>query len=410
MHKSIIFILTICTLTFFSCQNTTQDQEPETQSSVSIPELLDRTEALQQDLEWDNVQNIYGKNRSKIMADPTAEEPKIKLAEVFINEARVTGEHGHYYPAALQMLNSILDKSSDNPDITFRALSHKAGVLLSLHQFAEALEVGQKAVALNPYNAHIHGVLVDAYVELGDYESAVKMADKMVSIRPDLRSYARVSYLREIHGDVDGAIEAMKLAVSAGYPGYEQTAWTRLTLGELYETYGFTDEAEQEYKMALAERPDYPFAIAALANLEMEKGNLEAAEKQLKAACEIIPEVGFYEQLAHLYKKQGKTDAMKKTVEEIFPMLEDDVANGHQMNLEYAHLYLDLLDAPEKALEYAMIEYGKRPKNIDVNLLLAEIYLELDDSKNMQKHYTSASKTNSKNPILNEMKAKLAIN
>ena len=153
------------------------------------------------------------------MADPTAEEPKIKLAEVFINEARITGEHGHYYPAALQMLNSILDKPSENDDITFRALSHKAGVLLSLHQFAEALEVGQKAVTLNPYNAHIHGVLVDAYVELGEYEAAVKMADKMVSIRPDLRSYARVSYLREIHGDVDGAIAAMKLAVSAGYPG-----------------------------------------------------------------------------------------------------------------------------------------------------------------------------------------------
>lgn len=53
-----------------------------------------------------------------------------------------------------------------------------------------------------------------------------------MSIRPDLRSYSRISYLREIYGDLDGAIEAMKLAVTAGYPGYEQTAWARLTLGK----------------------------------------------------------------------------------------------------------------------------------------------------------------------------------
>lgn len=408
MRNTIFFILTIFSLNLFSCQNKPQEQQSNAQNII-IPELLDRTEALQQDQEWDNVQNIYGKNRAKIMVDSSVEEPKIKLAEVFINEARITGEHGHYYPAALQMLNSILDKPSEDVDITFRALSHKAGVLLSLHQFAEALEVGQEAVTLNPYNAHIHGVLVDAYVELGDYEAAVKMADKMVSIRPDLRSYARVSYLREIHGDVDGAIAAMKLAVSAGYPGYEQTAWTRLTLGELYETYGFTEESEQAYKMALAERPDYPFAIAALAKLEIEKGNLEAAEKQLKIACEIIPEVGFYEQLAHLYKQQGKVEIMEETVAEIFPMLEDDVANGHQMNLEYAHLYLDLLEEPKKALEYALIEYKERPENIDVNLLLAEIHLALGDTKNMQKHFIAASKTNSKNPNLNELKSKLAL-
>ena len=51
------------------------------------------------------------------------------------------------------------------------------------------------------------------------------MADKMVSIRPDLRSYSRISYLREIHGDMPGAIEAMKMAIQAGYPGYEDRAW-----------------------------------------------------------------------------------------------------------------------------------------------------------------------------------------
>lgn len=408
MRNFKILIYTLSFLFIYSCQNETKSEQ-EVYSEIAIPQLLDRHEDLRQDLEWDNVQSVYGKNKAKIYKDPSLEEPKIKLAEVFINEARITGEHGHYYPAALEMLNQILDTDTEDKDLLFRALSHKAGVLLSLHQFSEALEVGKQAIALNPYNAHIHGVLVDAYVEIGDYEMAVKMADKMVSIRPDLRSYARVSYLREIHGDVDGAIEAMKLAVSAGYPGYEQTSWTRLTLGKLYETYNQSEKAKEQYQLALAERPNYPFAIAALANLEFQDKNYEKAESLLKEACKIIPEVGFYEQLAVLYKEQGEEQLMKDITTEIFPMLEDDVANGHQMNMEYAQLYLNLLEDKSKALEHAMIEYKKRPKNIDINRLLAVIYEKMEDRVNMQKHIEMASRTNSQHPDLIQLKTKLAM-
>jgi hypothetical protein len=50
----------------------------------------------------------------------------------------------------------------------------------------------------------------------------------MMAIRPDLRSYSRVSYLREIFGDIPGAREAMLMAIQAGYPGQEETASTHL--------------------------------------------------------------------------------------------------------------------------------------------------------------------------------------
>ena len=53
----------------------------------------------------------------------------------------------------------------------------------------------------------------------------------MVDIRPDIRSYSRVSYLREIYGDYPGAIEAMKMAVDAGVAGDEATEWARIQLG-----------------------------------------------------------------------------------------------------------------------------------------------------------------------------------
>ncbi|MEJ7661093.1 MAG: hypothetical protein WKG07_16480, partial [Hymenobacter sp.] len=61
----------------------------------------------------------------------------------------------------------------------------------------------------------------------------MKMADKMNTVRPDLPAYARVSYLREIYGDMPGAIQAMDMAVKAGYAGLEQTEWTRVAPGHL---------------------------------------------------------------------------------------------------------------------------------------------------------------------------------
>lgn len=395
-------------IAFSACQN--ESQEPasaNTADEAAVAKLLDRNERIRYDKEWDQVQNYYVKFREAIQKEEDDAKDRLAMADLFINEARITGEHGHYYPAALEVLAGIPESHPDK-DIRFRKLATQASVELSLHDFQKALKTAEAAVAINPYNAQIYGALVDANVELGHYEEAVKMADKMVSIRPDMRSYARVSYLREIHGQVEGALEAMQLAVDAGYPGYEATAWARLTLGEMYERYGMLKEAEAQYNIILAEREDYPFAIASLANLEMGRGNYEKAEQMLKDACEIIPEFGFYEQLAEIYKATGRTAEFEATMDELWVMLKDDTDSGHDMSLEYANLYSDLSGEQEKALEYALGEYEKRPANIDVNRVLAKIYSRMGKVEEATAHLQKAQATNAKYPELDELKQQLA--
>ncbi|MEZ4950522.1 MAG: hypothetical protein R2784_14225 [Saprospiraceae bacterium] len=401
---------TICFLAmlltgWMACSQPENNTNTLTEKMKSVPELLDRPEELRNGIEWDKTQNFYTQKRDEILADPENATAKIELAELYMQEARVTGEHGHYYPAALLMLNSVLDQNLERKDEKFRALSDKASVQMSLHDFGPALETAEKAVAINAYNAQIYGVLVDANVELGNYEEAVKMADKMVSIRPDLRSYSRVSYLREIYGKVDGAIEALEMAIEAGYPGQESRAWAMLTLGNLFKTYGELDKAEVVFKAILEERPNYPFAIAGLGDVEMERGNYEKSEELLKEAAAIIPEVGFYESLATLYKKMGRDQEKEAVVAEIFPMLKDDTSSGHNMDLTYAHVYLDLEDKPERALAYAKVEYDKRPDNIDVNRIMARIYKAEGNQELYNMHLQKAKSTNSQHPELVELLA-----
>jgi len=381
---------------FVACQST---ESPSSQIQ-DVPALLDRPAAIQYGVEWDRIQNAYAQMKKRIQEGEEPLKNKLQMAQLFTMEARITGEHGHYYPAAQELLKSILAEKEVPDDLRFMTLTTLAGVQLSQHEFRQALESGSAAIALNSHNAQIHGVMVDAYVELGQYESAVKMADKMVSIRPDIRSYARVSYLREIHGQVDGAIEAMQMAVQAGLPGTEETSWAALQLGELLERYGYQKEAAEVYRGIIKERKDYPFAIANLASLEMEKGNTEEAEKLLKKACSIIPEVGFYQDLAALYQQTGREQEAQKLIQEVKVMLQDDVDSGHRMELEYADVYENLEKDLDKALEFALKAYQDRPENIDVNQLLARLYFKKEAYAKAEAHLKKAASTNSKDPDL----------
>ena len=402
-----IIIMLACAFMLISCRSSNLENK---QNLEEVATLLQRHQKLQLNNEWTIVQNKYAALSEAIRKDPSDVRSTIQLAHLFIQEARVTGEHGHYYPAALQVLNAALEQSDEKgltSDERFMALSLQAGVHLSLHNFTKALEIGREALSLNNHNAQIYGVLVDANVELGHYEQAVARADQMVSIRPDLRSYARISYLREIHGDIDGAIEAMEMAVSAGFPLYEETAWAKLTLGELYQRYDLITKAEVTYASILQDRPGYPFAIAALADLAKGAQNYIKAESLLDEACNIIPEVGFYTSKAEILLQTARKEEAHQILSEVFLMLEDDVRSGHNMDLEYAHIYADLLNQPEKALVFLQKEYSDRPANINVNKKLASVYLQLNDVENAKKHLQLAQKTQSTDPELLSMRSEL---
>jgi tetratricopeptide (TPR) repeat protein len=375
--------------------------------SFSIPVLLDRNERIMMGQEWDEVQRRYVSLRNQLQANANDHKAATALADLFIKEARITGEHGHYYPAAQAVLNHILDSKTIDPEDKFNALVTKAGVQLSLHDFKEALKTAETALSLNPYNAQIYGVLVDCHVELGQYQKAVSLADQMVAIRPDLRSYSRVSYLREIFGDIDGAKKAMLMAIQAGYPGQEETAWAMHTYAEMLMRYSFDREAKLVYESILQERPNYPFAVAGLGKLAIKANDFTEAESRLKDAIDIAPEVDFYVTLAELYKQQHKTALCEKLKSQILDMLADDTKSGHNMDLEYAHVYNDLFNDTKTALVYAGKELKKRPLNIDVNRTLALLEIEDKDIITARLYYKMASATQSKHPDLEIIKTKI---
>src|SRR5205814_8966878 len=92
------------------------------------------------------------------------------------------------------------------PDGNFAAYPGEGGRAEARHDFAGGLRWGEKARAVNPYNGNVYGVIGDAQIELGRYRLGFATIQHMVDLKPDLSSYARVSYVRALRGDVPGAI------------------------------------------------------------------------------------------------------------------------------------------------------------------------------------------------------------
>ena len=133
-------------------------------------------------------------------------------------------------PAVEKAPESITISKTD-----YDRLKLNAKLQLTNHRFNEALETARRAQTFRTDDHDVWGIITDALVELRDYPGAVQAAQRMIDLRPDSSSYARVSYLRELHGDSEGAIQAMTLALKAANPNDRDSAeWYREQLRLLH--------------------------------------------------------------------------------------------------------------------------------------------------------------------------------
>lgn len=418
----------------------TQTKETKISRPAPIIPIVDRKQQTGPEGEMITARKTFAEYEQKVQKDPNDYNAKLNIVQLYMNEARITGNFDYYFGGSLAILDELLSNPKLSKDDKFHALFLKSTIFMSLHKFKEARDLGRQAVALYPQNAGIHGVLVDANVELGNYTQAVTMADKMVSIRPDLRSYSRVSYLREIHGDVDGAIQAMDMAVKAGYPGQEETSWSRVVLGQLYEGKGDLANAKMHYTIALQQRPDYAPALAGLGNVASKEENYKEATAYYEKAIAMLPNnAGYYENVASMYmaqKNEAKSAEFKEKAYKAFKGMSEahsdkdhdhhDIDHEHQDGAEHAHSHdhghnhphsSEKLHSHEVGLEmgnyyleyttdYAAAfnnlneEYERRPDNIDVNRTLAKAYYLNKDYEKAREHVTKAKSTGSKNTEL----------
>jgi tetratricopeptide (TPR) repeat protein len=330
-------------------------------TETPVPGLLPRSDRTGGQGEFLNAQRAAGYYAQEIRKHPTAPQNYVRLAQLFQQEARVTGRHHEYIPKAIALLDRALEAAPDDFDATVT----KASILMTLHRFEEARALAGHAIAGNRHNAFAYGVLCDALVELGAYDRAVKVCDTMLSIRPDIRSYARASYIREIHGDLAGASKAMEAAADAGVYGQENRAWALYTLGTLFLESGKPDTAEYIFKGILEERTDYPFALSGMARTEYFRGNTDGALSLLMRAAEVTPDHVYLEQIADIQKSAGKIQEAEGVANIVMASFAQHEKDGWNIDREYALFCANHGINAAESLRRARRDYERRPNNID---------------------------------------------
>ncbi len=291
------------------------------------------------------------------------------LGIAYLQKARETGDPTFYVKADDALHQALKIDAQD-----FRALTGLGVLALARHQFHDALEWGQRAHSLNPYNAGALGIVGDAQIELGLYPEAFDTFQKMVNLRPDLTSYARLSYARELLGDRAGAIEAMRQAVQAGGDNSEGTNWARVQLGNLYFDQADVAEAEQAYQAALNARPNYPYAQAGLANVWAAQGSYTQAISMYAGLVASFPLPQFVIGLGDTYAAAGRVQEAARQYDLVQIEQQLYAANGVDIDAEMALFDADHDRNLPQALERARASFARRPSIAVADILAWTLY------------------------------------
>src|SRR4029079_15380973 len=161
-----------------------------------------------------------------------------------------------------------------------------------------------------PDDAWNYGVIGDALIELGDYDAAFESFDRMASLRPNADAYARVSYGRELRGDITGALDAMQMAADAtSAHDLEAKAWYASQTGELMLKLRRLADAEREFRRAVFFFPNYPHAIVGLAKTMVLRGDSERALALLREQLDRTPTLDIAARIGDLYGARGDAAA-----------------------------------------------------------------------------------------------------
>jgi tetratricopeptide (TPR) repeat protein len=224
-----------------------------------------------------------------------------RLGWAFITKARLSFDPG-YYKLGEQCALCIRLKNDDDPD----ALLLQGHILQSLHKFKEAEPVARKLTTIRN-EAFDHGLLGDVLMEQGRLTEAVAAYQRMIGLKPDLQSYTRVAHIRWLKGDLDGAIEVMRMATTSGGPGDpEPTAWAYTRLGMYELQAGDLGRATNAAETALEFAENYPAALLLRGRILLTQGKAKEAIDFLQRAAAFTRLPEYEWTLADAWRETGE--------------------------------------------------------------------------------------------------------
>ena len=224
-----------------------------------------------------------------------------QLGWTFVAKARESFDPG-FYKLAEQCAHSIEKRNPQSQE----AMLLRAHVLQNLHRFKESETLARRLVQQRGLSFD-YGLLGDALMEQGKLGDAVEAYQRMMNLKPDLRAYARAAHMRWLKGDLEGAIDAMQLAVSASTPSdTESAAWVNTRLAFYEFQAGRVNEAEQRCALALSLQNNYAPTLLLKGKMLLTQNRVREAVDPLQNAAKLNPLPEYQWTLAEALRAAGR--------------------------------------------------------------------------------------------------------
>jgi tetratricopeptide (TPR) repeat protein len=287
------------------------------------------------------------------------------LGFAYVAQARATADASYYDRADQAFARSL----QEQPDENAGALTGQGALANARHDFDAGKDLAEQAVEINAYDSNAKGVLVDALLELGEYDAGLETLQEMVDLRPGVPSLTRVSYSYELRGDPEGATYALDRALSMSAASPADASFALLLLGQLSWNAGDYEAAARHFGDGLSRDPSSVRLQAARAKNAASRGDVDAALQEYAEVVQALPEPAFLVEYAELLDSLGRPDEAREQydVADAVSTLFDDA--GVVPDIEVV-LYDADHGRPEKALETAQTHYETR-RSVQVEDALA---------------------------------------
>jgi tetratricopeptide (TPR) repeat protein len=297
------------------------------------------------------------KAQDEIAKKPDYFAPYNGLAMAYARRARETSDV-QFYGKAEEALQHSFALSPNN----FEGQKVQVWLLLGRHEFAKAREAALQLNRQTPDDLTVYGYLADANAELGNYREAVQAAQWMLDLRPgNVPGLTRAAYLRELHGDLEGAIDLMQQAYdSTPYQEQEDRAWLLTQIAHLHLAAGRFAEAEKFANGALGVFPDYHYALGTLGQVRMAQKRYEEAAALFQKRYTAAPHAENLFVLGEALERAGRHEEASQAFAGFERQALKESVLADNANHELVAYYIDYAHQPEKALRIAAQELARR--------------------------------------------------
>lgn len=278
----------------------------------------------------------------RLDTNPTDFVAATKLALAHLDSARATGDVTAYLRAEAAADAALRAQPDHLP-----AMAARAATLVALHRFAEARELATSILAVRRNDPTALGVLGDASLELGDTAGARSAFQTLSSTADSSAARVRRSHLAFLEGDVSGAVEAAREALTAATDeGLEgpALAWYQSRLADVLVATGDSAGAAAAYETALQTDPLSYLAQSGLARVAAAEGRLDDALGHLDRAIAIVPLPELVARRADLFEVRAASGDLERAVADRATVLAIGDLAGEAANVHDRTLALYLAD------------------------------------------------------------------